>query len=47
VVAPVGAGVHETLAIASALGYGGESVPSMVKAQAQLNGVEIAARVRE
>lgn len=46
VVAPVGAGVHETLAIASALGYGGESVPSMVKAQAQLNGVEIAARVR-
>lgn len=39
--APVGDGVHEALGIASALGFGGEYVPALVKAQAVLNGVEI------
>lgn len=39
----VGDGVHEALGIASALGFGGEFVPSLVKAQAKLNGVDIAA----
>ncbi len=40
---PVGDAVHEALGIASALGFGGEYVPSLVKAQAVLNRVEIAA----
>ncbi|WP_026928300.1 NAD(P)-dependent oxidoreductase [Granulicoccus phenolivorans] len=34
----VGDGVHESLVLASALGYGKEYVPSLVKAQAQLGG---------
>ena len=37
----VGDGVHEQLALASALGFGGEFVPSLVKGQAKLNGVRI------
>lgn len=44
--APVGDGVHEALAIASALGFGGEYVPALVKAQAALNGLEIVSRSR-
>lgn len=38
----VGDGVHEALTIASALGYGQEFVPSLVRAQEKLNGVTIA-----
>lgn len=37
----VGDGVHEALVLASALGYGAEFVPSVVKAQAHLNGLRI------
>lgn len=39
----VGHGVLSGLSLAHALGYGSEFVPSLVKAQAQLNGVEIRA----
>ena len=41
--AVVGDGVHESLALACAMGVGQEFVPSMVKGQARLNSVEIAA----
>lgn len=41
---PVGDAVHEALGIASALGFGGEYVPSLVKAQAKLLGVEVRTR---
>ena len=37
----VGDGVHEQLALASALGFGSEMVPSLVKGQATLNQVSI------
>lgn len=37
----VGDGVHESLTIASALGYGGAFVPSIVEAQQKLNGVDV------
>ena len=37
----IGASVHQALNLAAALGYGSELVPSLVKAQAQLNGVRI------
>jgi len=33
--------VHQALNLAASLGYGSELVPSLVKAQAQLNGVRI------
>ena len=39
----VGQGVLSGLTLAHALGYGHEFVPSIVKAQAQLNGIEIRA----
>jgi hypothetical protein len=39
----VGDGVHETLAIAAAMGFGDEYVPSMVKGVAKLNNVTVAA----
>lgn len=41
----VGDGVHEALALASALGFGGEYFPSMVKAQERLAGVPIGRQV--
>ena len=41
--AVVGDGVHESLALACAMGVDQEFVPSMVKGQARLNSVEIAA----
>jgi len=41
--AVVGDGVHESLALACAMGVGQEFVPSMVKGQALLNSVEISA----
>jgi len=34
----VGESVHQSLALASALGYGGKYVPSLVEAQEQLTG---------
>ena len=37
----IGASVHQALNLAASLGYGHELVPSLVKAQAQLNGVRI------
>jgi len=37
----IGSSVHQALNLAAALGYGSELVPSLVKAQAQLNGVRI------
>lgn len=37
----VGDGVHEQLALASALGFGAEMVPSLVKGQAKLNDVSL------
>lgn len=40
-VAPMGAATHEVLATAVAQGYGDEFVPSIVKSQAQLNGVRL------
>ena len=39
--AVVGEGVHEALVIASALGFGGEYNPTLTKAAAKLNGIEI------
>jgi hypothetical protein len=39
----VGDSVHETLAIAAAMGFGDEYVPSMVKGVAKLNNVTVAA----
>lgn len=40
-VAPMGAATHEVLAVAVAQGFGDEFVPSIVKSQAQLNGVRL------
>lgn len=37
----VGEAVHQTLALASALGYGGEYVPSLVRAQEKVTGVKL------
>jgi 3-hydroxyisobutyrate dehydrogenase-like beta-hydroxyacid dehydrogenase len=37
----IGTSVHQALNTAVALGYGSERVPSLVKAQAQLNQVKI------
>jgi hypothetical protein len=37
----VGTSVHQSLVTACALGYGQEMVPSLVKAQAQINQVKI------
>ena len=37
----VGEAVHQALALASALGYGGEYVPSLVRAQEKLTGVKL------
>ena len=37
----IGSSVHQALNLAVALGYGSELVPSLVKAQAQLNGIRI------
>jgi 3-hydroxyisobutyrate dehydrogenase-like beta-hydroxyacid dehydrogenase len=41
----VGDGVHEALVLASALGFGNEYVPSLVKAQEKLTGTPITAQV--
>lgn len=41
----VGDGVHEALALASALGFGGEYVPSLVQAQERLAGTPITRHV--
>lgn len=43
--APVGQAVHQSLAIASALGHGAKFVPALVTAQEQLSGARIAPRV--
>jgi len=40
----VGEAVHQSLALASALGHGGKYVPSLVEAQEQLTGTQIVAR---
>jgi 3-hydroxyisobutyrate dehydrogenase-like beta-hydroxyacid dehydrogenase len=40
----VGEAVHQSLALASALGYGGKYVPSLVEAQEKLTGAHIVAR---
>ena len=40
----VGEGVHQSLALASALGHGRKFVPSLVEAQEQLAGTQIVAR---
>ena len=40
----VGEAVHQSLALASALGYGGKFVPSLVEAQEKLTGVELVPR---
>ena len=40
----VGEAVHQSLALASALGYGAKYVPSLVEAQEQLTGTQIIAR---
>ncbi len=40
--APVGQGVHQSLAIASSLGHGAKYVPALVTAQEQLTGAKIA-----
>jgi 3-hydroxyisobutyrate dehydrogenase-like beta-hydroxyacid dehydrogenase len=40
----VGESVHQSLAIASALGYGGKFVPSLVEAQERLTGAKIVSR---
>jgi len=40
----VGEAVHQSLAIASALGYGGKHVPALVEAQEQLTGAKIVRR---
>jgi 3-hydroxyisobutyrate dehydrogenase-like beta-hydroxyacid dehydrogenase len=37
----VGEAVHQTLCLASALGYGGEFVPSLVRAQERVTGVKL------
>lgn len=37
----IGSSVHQALNLAAALGYGSELVPSLVKAQSQLNGLRI------
>ncbi len=37
----VGEAVHQTLCLASALGYGSEFVPSLVRAQEKVNGVKL------
>lgn len=37
----VGEAVHQTLCLASALGYGGEFVPSLVRAQEKVTGVKL------
>ncbi len=43
--APVGQAVHQSLAIASALGHGAKFVPALVTAQEQLSGARIAPTV--
>jgi 3-hydroxyisobutyrate dehydrogenase-like beta-hydroxyacid dehydrogenase len=40
----VGEAVHQSLALASALGFGGKFVPSLVEAQEKLTGAKIVAR---
>ena len=40
----VGEAVHQSLSLASALGYGGKYVPSLVEAQEKLTGTRIVAR---
>ena len=40
----VGEAVHQSLALASALGHGGKFVPSLVEAQEQLTGARIVPR---
>ena len=40
--AQIGSNVHQALNLAASLGYGGELVPSLVKAQYQLNGLKTA-----
>ncbi len=40
----VGEAVHQTLALASALGFGGEFVPSLVRAQEKVTGVTLVPR---
>jgi 3-hydroxyisobutyrate dehydrogenase-like beta-hydroxyacid dehydrogenase len=40
----VGEGVHQSLALACALGYGDKFVPSLVEAQEQLSGTKIVPR---
>jgi 3-hydroxyisobutyrate dehydrogenase-like beta-hydroxyacid dehydrogenase len=37
----VGEAVHQTLCLASALGYGAEFVPSLVRAQEKVTGVKL------
>jgi 3-hydroxyisobutyrate dehydrogenase-like beta-hydroxyacid dehydrogenase len=39
--AVVGEAVHQTLALASALGYGNEFVPSLVRAQEKVTGAKL------
>ncbi|NLE96441.1 MAG: NAD(P)-dependent oxidoreductase [Propionibacterium sp.] len=41
VVLPIGSATHQSLATASALGFGQEFVPTIVKAQGKLNGVDL------
>ena len=41
---PVGEAVHQSLVLASALGYGGRYVPALVQAQKQLTGTVIVPR---
>ena len=40
----VGEGVHQSLALASALGHGKKFVPSLVEAQEQLSGAQLVPR---
>ena len=40
----VGEGVHQSLALACALGYGGKFVPSLVEAQERITGAKIVPR---
>jgi 3-hydroxyisobutyrate dehydrogenase-like beta-hydroxyacid dehydrogenase len=42
--APVGDAVHQSLALASALGHGRKFVPSLIEAQEQLTGAKLIPR---
>lgn len=44
-VTPIGDGVHEALLLAAAMGYGGEFVPSLVKALEKLHGISIRSQI--